>query len=357
VKRCRSLTLLNMVVIAMLALVGCGTPANTGTGDTTGGTADTTGASASVAAAGGATSSGLPPLTKKDKYKVGFAQVESNGAWRIAQSESMKAEAAKRGYELIYTDATGSEAKQIADVDTMIAQKVDAIFLAPKSEKPLAQAVLKAKAAGIPVFLLDRNVDQTLAKPGQDYVTFMGSDFVEEGKRAAEWLIEATGGTAKIIQLEGTVGSSPAIDRKKGFDDAIKNHPGMELLVSDPSGDFDRDKGRQTMETLLQAHPDVTAVYAHNDEMALGAIAALEQAGKVPGKDVIIVSIDGTRDALQAIIDGKLGATVECNPRFGPAAFDALEQYASGQQLPTKMINPDKFFDKSNAQTEIANAY
>ncbi|MDP9311711.1 MAG: ABC transporter substrate-binding protein [Chloroflexota bacterium] len=370
-KQSRSFALVSMVVAAMLVLASCGSP-TTGTGDSTGaaGTAASVaagGAAASAAAGGTAASAaaggeaaaggGLPKVTKKDKYKVGFAQVESNGAWRIAQSESMKAEAAKRGYELIYTDATGSEAKQIADVDTMIAQKVDAIFLAPKSEKPLAQAVLKAKAAGIPVFLLDRNVDQSLAKPGQDYVAFMGSDFVEEGKRAAEWLIKATGGNAKIIQLEGTVGSSPAIDRKKGFDDAIKSQPGMQLLASDPSGDFDRDKGRQAMETLLQAHPDVTAVYAHNDEMAIGAIAALEQAGKVPGKDVIIVSIDGTRDALQAIIDGKLGATVECNPRFGPAAFDALERYAKGEQLPAKLINPDKFFDSSNAATEIANAY
>ena len=170
-------------------------------------------------------------------------------------------------------------------------------------------------------------------------------------------MIKTTGGKAKIIELEGTVGSSPAIDRKKGFDDAIKSQPGMEILVSDPSGDFDRDKGRQAMETLLQANPDVTAGYTHNDEMAIGAIAALEQAGKVPGKDVILVSIDGTRDALQAIIDGKLGATVECNPRFGPAAFDALERYANGEQLPTKLINPDKFFDQTNAKDEIGNAY
>jgi galactofuranose transport system substrate-binding protein len=268
----------------------------------------------------------------------------------------MQAEAAARGYELVYTDAAGSEAKQIADVDSMIAQRVDAIFLAPRSEKPLAQAVLKAKAAGIPVILLDRNVDHSIAKPGVDFVTFIGSDFVEEGQRAADWLIKQTGGTAKIIELEGTVGSSPAIDRKKGFHDRIASEPGMEVIASQ-TGDFARDKGRQVMETLLQAHPDVTAVYAHNDEMAIGAIAALEAAGKQPGKDVIIVSIDGSRDALQAIIDGKLGATVECNPRFGPKAFDTLEAYANGEQIPEKIINPDKFFDAANAKEEIANAY
>lgn len=305
---------------------------------------------------GGSTEGGLPKLAKKDKYKVGFAQTESNNPWRLAQTASMQAEAAKRGYELVYTDAAGSAAKQVADVDSMIAQKVDAIFLAPREEKPLAQAVLKARAAGIPVILLDRNVDQTIAKPGQDYVTFIGSDFVEEGKRAAEWLIKATGGKAKIIELEGTVGSSPANDRKKGFDERIKSEAGMEILDSQ-TGDFARDKGRTVMETLLQAHPDVTAVYAHNDEMAIGAISALEAAGKVPGKDIILVSINGEKDALQAIIDGKLGATVECNPRFGPSAFDTLEKYANGEKIPDKIINPDNFYDSSNAAAEIANAY
>ena len=190
-------------------------------------------------------------------------------------------------------------------MNSMIAQGVDAIFLAPREEKPLIPAVMAAKSAGIPVILLDRNVDQSLAKAGRDYVTFIGSDFVEEGRRAAEWLAKAMNGNAKIIQLEGTTGSSPANDRRKGFEDAIKaasRHEDRGLQ----SGDFARDKGRQVAETLLQAHPDATAIYAHNDEMAIGAIAALEAAGKMPGKDIIIVSIDGTRDALQAIIDGKM---------------------------------------------------
>ncbi|HEY0603572.1 MAG TPA: ABC transporter substrate-binding protein [Herpetosiphonaceae bacterium] len=344
-QRRRSLGLV-LTLILTLALAACGGPAQPA-GDSTSG---------NTTASGNQASGGLPKLSQKAKYKVGFAQVESNNPWRIAQTESMKAEAQKRGHELVYTDAAGSEAKQIADVDSMIAQKVDAIFLAPRSEKPLAQAVLKAKAAGVPVILLDRNVDQTIAKPGEDYVTFIGSNFIEEGQRAADWLVKTTGGTAKIIELEGTVGSSPAIDRKKGFHDQIAGQTGMEVVASQ-TGDFARDKGRQVMETLLQAHPDATAVYAHNDEMALGAIAAIEAAGKVPGKDIIIVSIDGSRDALQAIIDGKLGATVECNPRFGPKAFDTLDAFAKGEQIAAKIINPDKFFDQSNAKDEIGNAY
>src|SRR5215218_146104 len=304
----------------------------------------------------GASAQGLPPLKKKDTYKVGFAQTESNNPWRIAQTESMQEHAKKNGYQLVYTDAAGSAAKQVADVNSMIAQGVDLIFLAPREEKPLIPAVMAAKKAGIPVILLDRNVDQSLAKAGRDYVTFIGSDFVEEGKRAGEALTKAVNGNAKIIQLEGTTGSSPANDRRKGFEDAIKAHPGMQIVASQ-SGDFARDKGRQVAETLLQAHPDATAIYAHNDEMAIGAIAALEAAGKKPGKDVIVVSVDGTRDALQAIIDGKMLATVECNPKFGPKAFETLARFAKGEQIEPWVINTDRFFDKSNATQLIGDAY
>jgi ribose transport system substrate-binding protein len=315
-----------------------------------------------------------PPLEKKDNYKVGFSQVEMNNPWRTAQTESMQAEAESRGDELVYTDAGGSEAKQIADVDSMIAQQVDLIFLAPRSEKPLAQAVLKAKDAGIPVILLDRNVDHSIAEPGEDFICFIGSNFVQEGARAAEWLARTMNGTATIIELEGTTGSSPAIDRQKGFRDYLAGtynpsenegtpaavpeggFPDMQIVASQ-TGDFARDTGRQVFETLYQANPTANAVYTHNDEMALGAIAALEAAGKVPGQDVIIVSVDGSRDALQAIIDGKLGATVECNPRFGPKAFETLDMYADGQEIPTTIINPDRFFDASNAEEFIDEAY
>jgi ribose transport system substrate-binding protein len=298
----------------------------------------------------------LPKIEKKDTYKVGFAQTESNNPWRIAQTKSMQDEAQKRGWQLVYTDAAGSAAKQVADVNSMIAQGVDAIFLAPREEKPLIPAVMAAKKAGIPVILLDRNVDQSLAKAGEDYVTFIGSDFIEEGRRAAEWLTKTMNGKANIIQLEGTTGSSPANDRAKGFADYIKDHPEMKIVASQ-TGDFARDKGRQVAETLLQAHPDANAIYAHNDEMAIGAISALEAAGKVPGKDVIIVSIDGTRDALQAIIDGKMGATVECSPFFGPAAFDTLVKYANGETIPPKIINEDRFFDAANAKEFLTSAY
>jgi len=298
----------------------------------------------------------LPKLAQKEKYKVGFAQTESNNPWRIAQTDSMKAEAEKLGHQLVYTDAAGSAAKQVADVNSMIAQGVDLIFLAPREEKPLIPAVMAAKKAGIPVILLDRNVDQSLAKAGEDYVTFIGSDFIEEGKRIAEWLAKNANGKSKIIELEGTTGSSPANDRKKGFDEAINAAGGFTILASQ-SGDFARDKGRQVAESLLQAHPETDIIYAHNDEMAMGAIAALEAAGKVPGKDVIVLSIDGGKEAVQAVVDGKINAVVECNPRFGPKAFETLARYAKGEAIEPWVINTDKFYDSSNAAAELANAY
>lgn len=298
----------------------------------------------------------VPKLEQKDTYKVGFAQTESNNPWRIAQTNSMKAEAEKLGFQLVYTDAAGSAAKQVADVNSMIAQGVDVIFLAPREEKPLIPAVMAAKKAGIPVILLDRSVDPSLAKAGEDYLTFIGSNFVEEGRRIAEWLVKNANGKSKIIELEGTTGSSPANDRKKGFDEAIQAAGGFEIVASQ-TGDFARDKGRQVAEALLQAHPDADIIYAHNDEMAMGAIAALEAAGKVPGKDVLVLSIDGGKEAVQAVVDGKIAAVVECNPRFGPKAFETMLRYAKGETIEPMIINDDKFYDASNAAAELADAY
>lgn len=301
----------------------------------------------------------IPPLPKKDTYTVGFAQTGSNNPWRLGESKSMQDEAKRLGYTLVETNANEDTAKQIADVDSLIAQKVDILIFPPRESQALAPSVLKAKAAGIPVILIDRDVDHSIAKPGEDYITFIGSDFVDQGRRAADWLVKATNGKAKIIELEGTTGADPAIERKKGFDEYLQGsfkgtptpegpYPDMEIIASQ-TGNFLRDTGREVMQTLLQAHPDVTAVYAHNDEMAIGAIAALQEAGRKPGEDVILVSIDGENAALDAIVDGTLGATVESSPFFGPIAFKTMQQYIDGEDIPDWVKVEDRFFDKSNA--------
>jgi galactofuranose transport system substrate-binding protein len=307
----------------------------------------------------GSVAAQVPPLEKKDTYTVGFSQVGSNNPWRLAETKSMKDEADKRGYTLVQTDANEDTAKQIADVDSLIAQGVDILIFPPRESQALGPSVMKAKAAGIPVILIDRDVDHEIAKPGEDYVGFIGSDFVDQGRRAAEWLAKATGGEAKIIEIEGTTGSDPAIDRKKGFDDYLagtfKGTPtpegafsGMEIIASQ-DGDFQRAPAREVMQTLLQAHPEVTAVYSQSGEMAIGAIAALEEAGRKPGEDVIVVSIDGENAELDAILDGTLGASVESSPFFGPIAFETMDKYIAGEDIPDWTKVEDRFFDKSNA--------
>ncbi len=311
----------------------------------------------SVGAGSMAFGQSLPPLEKKERYKVGFAQMESNNPWRIAETKSFHDTAEMCNWDLIATDAAGSAAKQVADVDSMIAQGIDVLFLPPREEKPLIPAVKKARAAGIPTFLVDRSVDPNAAKPGEDFVAFLGSDFIDQGRRVAEWTIENfEGDKGIIVQLEGTTGSSPANDRKKGFDDAIAADSRFEIVASQ-TGDFARDLGRQVMETLLQAHPDVNIVYAHNDEMAIGAIQALELAGRKPGEDVMVVSIDGTRDALQAIIDGKMGVTVESSPFFGPLACEVMNRYAGGEEIEHWVQVKDRIFTQDNAADHVDEAY
>lgn len=298
----------------------------------------------------------LPKLAVKKTYRVGFAQTESNNPWRLAQTKSMQDEAKRLGYQLVYTDAAGSTAKQVSDVRSMIAQKVDAIFLSPREDKPLAPVVREARNAGIPVILLDRNIDPALSKAGADYVTFIGSDFILEGQRVANWLVKNAKGKTNIIELEGTTGASPANDRKKGFDDVIAKNPSFKILASQ-TGNFARDTGRQVAETLLQAHPETNVIYAHNDEMAIGAVSALEAAGKKPGVDVLVLSIDGGKEAVKMVADGKINYVVECNPRFGPAAFKTLQGYAKGTKYGAKIINADRDYTAQTAKAGLASAY
>ena len=244
------------------------------------------------------------------KMVVGFSQMENDGPWRIAETNSMKSEAAKRAdkFELVVTDAQGQTSKQVSDVEDLVSRGVSAIFLAPREKNGLEPAMQAAKEANIPIILVDREAAGT---PGVDFVTVLKSDFVEQGRRAAEWLAKQTNGKANIVELSGTSGASVSQDRQQGFADEIKKHPDMKIIVSQ-TGNFNRAEGQKVMQNIIQSMgKQITAVYAHNDEMAIGAIQALKAAGMKPGKDVLIVSVDGEKAALQAIIDGDMNATVE----------------------------------------------
>lgn len=290
----------------------------------------------------------------EDKFVVGFSQMGHDNPWRMAQTASLREEAAKRGYELVVADAQDQTAKQVADVEDLIARRVDVILLAPREYEGLTPALLAAREANIPVILVDREAAGT---PGEDFVTFLGSNFVEQGRRAAEWLVKETNGQAGIVELTGTPGSSVAADRARGFREVIAAHPGMKILASQ-TGEFSRANGQRVMQNIAQSlGQQITAVYAHNDEMALGAIQALRSAGREPGRDVQIVSVDGQRAALEAIQRGELGATVESNPRFGPIAFDTIEQLRRGEPVPPKKLITDRFFDRTNAAQFVADAY
>ena len=285
---------------------------------------------------------------------VGFSQMESDNPYRIAETKSMRDEAAKRGIQLVVTDAAGQTSKQVADVEDLIARRVNVILLAPRTFDGLTPALEAAKAAKIPVILVDRAAAGT---PGEDYVTVLASNYVQQGERAAEWLATATGGKAGIVELSGTPGASVANDRAKGFRDVLAKHPGMKIIASQ-TGDFTRTQGERVMQNLAQSlGTQITAVFAHNDEMALGAIQALKAAGRQPGKDVIIVSIDGQRAALEAIEAGEMGATVESNPRFGPLAFETIAKVRRGEAVPPIILNTDRFFTRENAKQFIADAY
>jgi ABC-type sugar transport system substrate-binding protein len=287
----------------------------------------------------------------KKSLKVGFAQTGAESAWRTANTESMKVEAAKRGVDFKFADGQGKQENQIRAVRSFIAQGVDAIIIAPIVETGWDPVLREAKAAKIPVLITDRTVqtaDESL------YAAFLGSDFAEEGRMAADWLAKKTGGKARILELQGTPGSAPANERRRAFGEAIAKYPDMKIVDSQ-SGDFRRSGGKEVMEAFLKKHGKAfDVVYAHNDDMALGALQAIEEAGLKPGKDVILVSIDGLKEAIQAIVDGKLNCTVECNPLFGPPAFDLIEKILAGEAVDKKIYNKDQLFDESNAAASVA---
>jgi ribose transport system substrate-binding protein len=269
----------------------------------------------------------------------------------------MQDEAAKRGYELLFDPGTSSDpAEQVDRMQALIDAKVDAIFIAPHDETVLAPSVVAARKACIPTFIVDRAVDPSIAIPGTDYVSYLGSDFRREGEQTAEWLITATEGKANIIELEGTVGSSPGVARKQGFDERIKDEPGMKILASE-SADFNEAKGYEATLRLVKKYPTANVIYSHNDGMSFGVITALEELGKVPGKDMLIVSIDGTKKATQYIIDGQIAEVTECNPKFGPIAFDTMEDYAAGKAVPLEIKNEDRVFDATNAEDYLPEAF
>ncbi|MFN7056912.1 ABC transporter substrate-binding protein [Hyphomonas sp.] len=283
------------------------------------------------------------------RLTVGFSQIGSESGWRTSFTQAVQSEARNRDITLRFSDAQQKQENQIRAVRSFIAQGVDAIIIAPVVETGWRPVLTEAQRAGIPVVIIDRNMaleDDSL------YLTRVASDFVEEGRKAARWLMDETGGDCAIVELQGTVGASAAIDRMSGFNEVIADYPNARIVMSQ-TADFTRTRGKDIMVTFLRAmNPkDICAVWAHNDEMALGAIIAMKEAGVAPGRDILVVSVDAVPDIFKAMSDGDANATVELSPHMGGPAFDAIEAHLRGESVPKLIpVNGDLFTQETAAE-------
>ncbi|KAF1701866.1 ABC transporter substrate-binding protein [Pseudoxanthomonas suwonensis] len=286
---------------------------------------------------------------------VGFSQVGAESEWRTANTRSVKEALAAPEFRLRFSDAQQKQENQIKALRSFIAQRVDVIAFSPVVESGWETVLREAKAAGIPVVLTDRAVD---VSDDSLYATFIGSDFVEEGRRAARWLIgdsEGKAGPIRIVELQGTVGSAPANDRMRGFKEVIEGDSRFQIVRSQ-SGDFTRARGKEVMEAFLKAEAGrIDVLFAHNDDMAIGAIQAIEEAGLKPGSDIRIVSIDGVRGAFEAMKAGKLNATVECNPLLGEQLAQLIRDVHAGREVPKRVVVEEGVYTMDQAAAELPN--
>lgn len=285
-----------------------------------------------------------------NELTVGFAQMDNTNSWRIAETNDMLTKLEAAGVKVVYADAGANTAKQASDIEDMVAQGVDYIVLPPQEEDGLQGALRAAMGAGIPVILIDRGVN---GQVGVDYTTAIMSDFIWEGEQVALKLIDETKGEAKnVVILQGTQGATATIDRQTGFMNIIKDS--NITVIADQTANFVMSEAQAVMENIIQAQGDkIDIVYAHNDDMAIGAIAALKAAGYKPGVDVLVASIDGSKAAMEAILAGELLVTVSCSPFFGDIVLETITKIEAGQPIPDFITNVDTVFDKSNADVAL----
>jgi ABC-type sugar transport system substrate-binding protein len=309
-----------------------------------------------LCAAALAACSGSADKAADNAITVGFSQVGAESEWRTAYTRSIKESLAAPEFDLKFSDGQQKQENQIKALRAFIAQRVDVIAFSPVVETGWDTVLQEAKAAGIPVVLTDRAVE---VADDSLYLTLIGSDFVEEGRRAARWLIEDSAGLAgpiRVVELQGTVGSAPANDRATGFREVISQDARFEI-VRTQTGEFTRTKGKEVMEAFIKAEGQkkIDVLYAHNDDMAIGAIQAIEEAGVKPGEDIRIVSIDAVRGAFEAMVAGKLNATVECNPLLGPQLAQLIRDVKAGTPVPKRVVVEEGVFTREQAAAELPN--
>lgn len=295
------------------------------------------------------------PSAAGDKILLGFSLFDNTQPWAVAYSTTVFAEAEARGYDYVYTDAQNDTAKQVNDVEDLLAQGIDYLVLTPIEHDASAACLEAAKKAGVPVLLWGRT---SKGVAGVDYVTCITGDFIWEGKSAGEWLVKETGGKARIVEIAGTVGANAATDRAAGFASAIEGSPDMEIVASQ-TADFVRANGQKVMENIIQSlgKDGFDVVYAHSDEMAIGAVLAMKAAGIEPGKDIIVVSIDGEKEAVQLIKDGNINCIVTCTPIYSTTPFDVLDKVVAGETVEPWVANPGTVIDKNNVDEQLPLAF
>jgi len=292
---------------------------------------------------------------RKPQLVLGFSQLAAEANWNTANTESISKAARDAGIDLRMADAKRSKDNQMAALRSFVSQRVDVIAFSPVVETGWEVVLREIRSAGIPVILMDRTIN---VSDDSLYVSMIGSDFVEEGRQAGRWLLEHTRdipGEIGIVELQGTVDSAPANDRNQGFFEVLA-HDQRFIMVRSESADFDRTRAHELMAEFLQAKVRrIRVVFAHSDTIALGAIEAIEAAGFKPGSDVLVISIEGSRKGLEAILAGKLNVSVECSPLLGPQLMAVVKELAAGKPVPRRVVTQEFVFTRDNAALELPN--
>lgn len=292
-----------------------------------------------------------PTDTPLSEMVIGYSQSENEqNPFRKVETASVRKAVEGSGAQFVYTNANSDQAKQLSDIQSMINQGVDALIVSPISSSGLQAAFASAKENGVAVVIIDR---ETASTPCEDTInSFIGSDFYDQGVRAAQAMVEATGGEGEMAEIQGPSGTDVAAARSEGFAAELEKHPGLKVVAQQP-GNWSTSEAQEVLSQMISSNPGVKGVYTHSDTMALGAITALNNFGKKPGEDVFITSVDGSADAVRYVASGEIYATVETSPHFGPAALSALEDWFAGEEVAQKILLEDALYTKENAQEAL----
>ncbi len=297
-------------------------------------------------------------ITQENRIVVGVSQLGSESGWRTANTESVQqAFTQKNGYFLIFHNARQKQENQLKAIRSFISQRVDYIVFAPVIESGWETVLQEAKQAGIPVILMDRNVD---VEDENLYVTCVGSDFEKEGEKAGRWLERElvqrnrSSQSVNIVILTGTEGSSSQIGRSAGFASVAARHNNWNIL-EEKCAEFTSTKGKEVMKTFLRRYPDIDVVVSQNDDMTFGAIEAIRESGRTVGVngDIIILSFDAVKGALDMVADGVINVDIECNPNQGEYLLRVIDMLEAGVAVEKKYYVEEDVYTIENVTQEL----